>query len=814
MNTEIIKLNSEANPYTYWTEKTDSTTGLKVPGYGANTIFRFLKPVMLKAVEIEKFCSMKAKSIVIEVFKGQEVVSEKIFEGTPDWKDDKGTVKFPDAVYALAVSIRCDLKEYAKRQSIMEWDTAEWNVPFSFFEKTRWYGSYAKMPELYIPVQPVLEKGVIAPQPLKRVKAWEDGMFVHFESRYFKISFSLKRPFISHLSWDVFGERPLTKNFLANYLPCHSSGPWTLDLVDSNPPFHWGGSVEVKGSRVIYRGLTCRDGLALDAEFEVQEKGMVVNLTQHCTKQMTLLEASAWRFVWDSSKTGNISTLSIPVRGAHRNGYTEPKGSWHASNEGSLTFEAESSSSPVLMHTEQTGFYGKALSWNYGGFGRRYVFSQIQLGTRPELFGPVTLLAGTYKTQLHLGLGNVEPAVADRATVHLGLRRAWGSGFFFRPEQCGLANNSHSVLAANCLYGTADMSVYTARNQPIPDAVELLRYTLNMALKKGGSHYGSQYKFHHDSAPSLVITAGRIHQMSPDKEWLSDIWPYLKIAIDYLLDNLDDSGMYTSRHHSGDSFIAQGGGSNAWDDIRFGHHDGYSAAFAYRALYSAAALAKFIGQTDLAQRCKQAAPVLKTAYVKSLYNPETGWLAGWRSRDGALHDYGFTFINGMAICYGILEGEQAREALNCLETKRVEIGHTDFRYGLMCQLMPVPSANLTSSSANSLLARGWRNGLRSDGMDTFGVFCNGSLMPAFAGFYINALSKYGFTDTTDQICDQLLESFEQGLFDGDRNGAETFTHEGIPCGYEGSLIHSYYVLAEIAKHKGWVEPLDPEWWPL
>ena len=69
------------------------------------------------------------------------------------------------------------------------------------------------------------------------------------------------------------------------------------------------------------------------------------------------------------------------------------------------------------------------------------------------------------------------------------------------------------------------------------------------------------------------------------------------------------------------------------------------------------------------------------------------------------------------------------------------------------------------------------------------------------------------TETADRICDQLLESFEAGMFDGDRDGTEFFTHEGIPCGYEGSLVHSYYVLAEIAKHKGWVTPTSPEWWP-
>ena len=811
MNTEIIELDSESTPYAYWTEKIDPATGLKAPGYGANTIFHFSKPVMMKVVQIEAFKSMKAKSIVIEVFKGQDAVSEKVFEGEPVWEDDKGTIEFPDAVYAFAVSIRCEEKEPVKQINIMQWDSEERNIPFSFFEKTQFHGRYMDMPELYIPVQPALEKRNISLQTSEQVKAWQDGLFVHFESRYFKTSFSLKRPFISHLSWDALGERSLAKNFLANYLPCHSTGPWTLDLVDSTPPFHWGGSVEVEGNRVIYRDLSCRDGFSLDAEFAIQEKGMVINFTQRCTKQMTLLEAAAWRFVFDPHHVGNISTVAIPVRDTHRNGYTEPKGSWHASNEGSLSFEAKSGS--VLMHTDQTGYRGKELSFNYAGFGRRYVISQIQLGTRLESFGPVTLLPGTYKAELYLGVNNIEPAVMERTKVHSGLRRAWGSGFFFRPEQCGLANNSHSVLAANLIYGTADMTVYTAQNKPIPDAVDVLRYTLDMTLQKGGSHYGSHYEFHHDGAPSRVITAGRVHQMAPDKRWLTGIWPYLKGAIDYILESLDDSGMYTSRHHSGNSF-SSGGGSNAWDDVGFGHHDGYSAALAYRALYSAAALADFIGEDDMACRCREAAPVLKTAYVKSLYNPETGWLAGWRSRDGELHDYGSIYINGMAISYGILEGEQAIKSLECLEAKRIEIGHTDFRYGLMCQLMPVPSADLNSSSANSLLDRGWRNGLRHDGLDTFGVFCNGCLTPAFAGCYIGALSKYGFTDTADQICDQLLESFEQGLFDGDRNGAEFFSHDGIPCGYEGSLIHLYYVLPEIAKHKGWIKPAEPEWFQL
>lgn len=809
---------AEANPYAFWTQKIDSTTGQKVPGYGANTIFRFPRPILLKSVEIDAFRHggeiLKPKSLAIEVFKGQDLAGMTIFEGEPAWRDNTCTVEFPEEVYAFAVSVRCDRKEAARGHNILMWDPAEWNVWFGSLLNTRFYGSLVDMPELTVPVQPPLRKGIIAPGSSASVKAWDDGMFVHFESRYLKISFSLMRPFMSHLSWDALGERSPKKNFLADYLPCHSSGPWTLDLVDYTPPFHWGGSVDVEGNRVTYRDLVCRDDLYVDAQFEIGEKDIVAHFSQRCEREMTLIEAAAWRFVWDVHNSGSVSTLAIPLRGSHRNGYTESAGSWHVANEGSLAFEVQSSTHPVHMHTEQTGFHGKAPTWNYAGFGRRYVFSQIQLGTNPQPFGPVTLLPGEYHAQMRLTVTNPEIKVTGKGRPHPGIRRAWGSGFFFRPEQSGIANNSCSVLAANVLYGTADMAVYSANASPIPDTLELVRYTLNLVLKKGGPHYGSQYEFHHDAAPSLLISAGRVHQASPDAAWLAEVWPYVRLLINHILDNLDDSGMYVCKHHSGNSgSTAGGGGSNAWDDVGFGHHDGYSAALAYRALYAAASLASAVGECELTQRCLLAASVLKSAYVKSLFNPDTGWLAGWRSRDGQLHDYGFLVVNGMAIAFGILEGEQAKEVLTRLEAKRVEVGHTDFRYGLMTQLLPVPSGDLTSSAQNSLLDRGWRNGLRADGLDTFGVFCNGCLTPCFVTYYLSALSRYGFTETADSICDQLLQSFESGLFEGDRNGAEFFTHEGIPCGYEGSLVHNYYVLAEIAKHKGWVEPVSPEWWP-
>ena len=64
MTKEIIKLHAETNPYAFWTEKTDPATGLTVPGYGANTIFRFPKLVTLTAMEFDADIS-RPENIVV-----------------------------------------------------------------------------------------------------------------------------------------------------------------------------------------------------------------------------------------------------------------------------------------------------------------------------------------------------------------------------------------------------------------------------------------------------------------------------------------------------------------------------------------------------------------------------------------------------------------------------------------------------------------------------------------------------------------------------------------------------------------------------
>ena len=74
------------------------------------------------------------------------------------------------------------------------------------------------------------------------------------------------------------------------------------------------------------------------------------------------------------------------------------------------------------------------------------------------------------------------------------------------------------------------------------------------------------------------------------------------------------------------------------DVVGFGHIDAYVNAWTYRAMRNANALFDALGDAALAGQCRRLAAGVRAAYARELVNPATGWVAGWKSRDGELHD--------------------------------------------------------------------------------------------------------------------------------------------------------------------------------
>ncbi len=98
--------------------------------------------------------------------------------------------------------------------------------------------------------------------------------------------------------------------------------------------------------------------------------------------------------------------------------------------------------------------------------------------------------------------------------------------------------------------------------------------------------------------------------------------------------------------------------SNWWDTIGFGHQDAYSNALGYRALRGMAALADRVGETADAARYRLRAQADSRCLCRGISRPPAGVVAGWRSRDGQLHNYYFPFVNGIAVRYGLLDGSR------------------------------------------------------------------------------------------------------------------------------------------------------------
>jgi hypothetical protein len=206
----------------------------------------------------------------------------------------------------------------------------------------------------------------------------------------------------------------------------------------------------------------------------------------------------------------------------------------------------------------------------------------------------------------------------------------------------------------------------------------------------------------------------------------------------------------------------------------------------YRAFRCAADLERRLGRTEKAKLYRRRAERIRAVYYSTFYNPRTGVLAGWRSKDGQLHDYYFTFVNGAAVAYGLVTPAQGNAIMDRMQAKMRQVGYRNFRLGLPGNLIPVARKDYRSDLA----------GHKEDGSDIFQNFENGGATACYAHFYIQALYALGRRAEADAILDGMLEGYREGAFqNGLGGGGEWRRWNGTRSGYEGLLTDSYYTLS-------------------
>jgi hypothetical protein len=383
-----------------------------------------------------------------------------------------------------------------------------------------------------------------------------------------------------------------------------------------------------------------------------------------------------------------------------------------------------------------------------------------------------------------------------------GFRRNWLNIFQLNPRARVLANHAASDPVAFTVFEYSSVAVRTPPLAPGLSALDMIRQTLERYLGGmkgyGMEGYGGTRYDYTDTYPSLLIAAYDYVSGSKDHAWLEKNYSGIKDwATKLLAMDVDEDGLIeypvSGNYNSWPQKIVVRP-ANWWDTIGFGHQDAYANALAYRALLNMAELARQANQPDDAGLYSARAEKLRSVYFQTFYDPQTGVLAGWKSADGNLHDYYFTFVNSVAITYGLVPRDKADLIMDRMLAKMKEVGYTHFEYGLPGNLLPIRRGDYAHHDKR------WGGGEKEDGSDGFQIYENGGATACYAYFTLEALYQLGWHKDADAILFPMLEAFEKGGFQGFGPNGMTYdwkAWDGTPHGYEGLLVDGYQTLLAV-----------------
>jgi len=585
---------------------------------------------------------------------------------------------------------------------------------------------------------------------------------IEFRSKWLRMVLSKQAPRITALCWDSLGAGKVDENLLKP----DPGGILTSAPVFPGPVGNPAVDVQVDGNVVRYSTIL-PGGVQAHWEIRVSEKSIRMAVSTSVSNKTLARGPVGVKLAFDVSKTP-VAPLANP-----RHGATAPLPCLlHASDYGSILFQSSRKDACLIGESLRS-----QRQWNASISGKTP-------GQRSD--GLYVLQPGVTRFEVTAVVESVAPVPGlTKSDIRLAaLPRHWLNTFQYRPDIGILANNIVSDNCVFCIHQFADAAVYT---QTLPGGIEpiqVVRESLDRYFA-GASGYGVGWEdIEMDTYPSLLIAAWDVVRVTGDKALLRKWLPSLeRIAAAMSKQDRNGNGLPESTR-TGVSGEVHCPTSNWWDQINFGGEDAYGCALAYRALGCLADLEKLSANRDKAVAYQHGADRIKAAYVPNFLNPYTGVLAGWRDSEGKLHDYHFTFVNGIAIAYGLVPDGLANKIVDRIEAKMKEVGYTRFDLGLPGPLVVIPKNDYGPGTLGSPK--------RDDGTDTWQVFEHGGATACFASYYIQALYRLGRRAEADRILWPMIRSYGEGRFqNGVGKGGEWTRWDGSPSGYEGMLADAY-----------------------
>ena len=298
-----------------------------------------------------------------------------------------------------------------------------------------------------------------------------------------------------------------------------------------------------------------------------------------------------------------------------------------------------------------------------------------------------------------------------------------------------------------------------------------------------------------DTTPANMIAACTCLRWEPRhaKKW----YPALVRAADYLLGMDEDGDAILENPFAGRSFFEKFDRPgrrpvNWWDNIAYGHKDAWYNLLSHRALRLVGDLAARRGDKATAARIRDWMARFGAAFRPALVNPETGVVAGWRDRDGKLHDWLFTCPTSMALNEAVLTPEEGRPMLRTLLDAMAAEGFGDLKYGIPGNCKPIP---LSTDTFDWAFMGAWPR------------YENGGLCGMTAWHFLNAMYRCGMREEADGIYFRMLDTFENwpthsGLFPGYMESVDWRTKDGNPCGYNYLADNYLFLGSGYLAHSG------------
>ncbi len=610
---------------------------------------------------------------------------------------------------------------------------------------------------------------------------------VRYRSPFLEVGFYLNRTGFSYLGLDEEGKHNTSQNLLRirpgifyQGLMLHAVG----GPAKAAPVLRYNvtGKTTIQDNKITYELSLPDSGQTYKIEWSVFANKLHLKARRQADRDIRAWFSSAWMVAVESTVSASHLLGSLSKTG--ETGLVTSPALYH--HPGFGTFSLQSDADEVMWRSDAVRPMDMTTL-------------ELKLGETALDSGDYLLPAGTFACECdwqlytpHIRLKSQRPGNTKAA-----LEKTAVTALTFRPDTATLSNNGVSIHCPICMDNWSALATRMEELVPGIKAIDFLQYSLERWLDGGPGYTSgrlSQDGVIHQAEDEYLMTGsacllGLADYISykSDPDWVRRYADQIIKQIRWMKKrDIDDDGLIESPYRTGTSGSGQWS-TCWWDVISFGWKDAFANALLYPALLKLATALEAVQITLVEIDLRQWAEMLKRTYFKTFYNPESGWLAGWRCSEDKLHDHAFLFVNGAAVSYGLIEPGKGKEIMEKLwqEMKKQRVPSAEL--GLPGNLWPVPDEDCAD------ILQGY----------PIGYYQNGGRTHSQTRHFLNGLYAAGRKKEADTLLTQLSKGLAKAhIFGGSKSGMDWRFWDDRPCGYEGLLTDQFGVLAVILQQYG------------